>query len=788
MLKNYFKIALRHFKKNKGYAFINMIGLSLGMACAILILLWVNDEMQYDKFHKDYDHLYQVVENQTYEGKTYTFDALPGLFGPAVKQELPEIKYAARVASGSNILFSAADKNIYEEGLFTEPGFVNMFSFKLLKGDASNLLTDPTSIIITDKMAGKFFDKEEALGKTIKVNNEKLFTITGIIAEPPINSTLKFSWLASYNIYEERNAWLKQWGNNGIQTFVQLKNGADAKQVDKKLHNFITNKDTGAIAKPFLLAMKDWRLRNNFEDGKQAGGRIEYIRLFSIIGLLIIIIACINFMNLATARSEQRAREVGVRKVMGAGRGLLVRQFFGESIIMSLAAMLFAVLIVFIALPFFNTLVQKKLAFDFTEPAIWAGLPVMASLCGIIAGSYPSLYLSSFNPATVFKGLRIGKNSAALYIRKGLVVTQFVISIVLIISTIIIYRQIEHVKNRDLGYSKDHIVYIPLKGNMNAHFPAIYHDLLSTGAVKNAAISNSSVLNIGSSSGDFAWPGKIPNAQILVTMEWTSPQYISTMGMKLASGRDFYPDIAGDSSSIIINETFAKLMGKKDPVGEIIRRDEGKGRALKIIGVVKDFVYNDMYKKPDPLVIFCDTSNVSNMLVHLKNGQDVSKQLAKVEEVIKANNPGYPFEASFMDDAFNNIFKSEMLIGKLSRLFAVLTILISCIGLFGLAAYTAERRTKEIGIRKVLGATVTNMMALLSKDFLRLVVLSSIIAFPLAWWVMNKWLQDFSYRITISWWVFAVAGGLAVVIALFTVSFQAIKAAVANPVKSLRTE
>ncbi|MEP7144037.1 MAG: ABC transporter permease [Ferruginibacter sp.] len=788
MIKNYFKIALRNFRKNKGYAFINMIGLSLGMACAVLILLWVNDEMQYDKFHKDYSHLYQVVENQTYEGKTYTFPSLPGLFGPAVKQELPEIKYAARTDWGTNMLFSVGEKNIYEEGLFTDPDFLKMFSFQLLKGDVNNLLTDPTSIIITDKMAEKFFDKETALGKTIKVNNEKLFTVTGIIKDPPISSSLKFSWLTSFKSYEEKNPWLKQWGNNGIQTFVQLKNGVDPKQVDIKLHNFITGKDTQAIAKPLLLAMKDWRLRSKFEEGRQVGGRIEYIKLFSIIGLLIIIIACINFMNLATARSEQRAKEVGVRKVMGADRGLLIRQFFGESIIMSISAMLFAILIVFIALPFFNTLVQKKLAFDFTAPAVWMGLPVMALLCGVLAGSYPSLYLSSFNPVTVFKGLRLGKNSAAVYIRKGLVIIQFVISIVLIISTIIIYRQISHVKNRDLGYSKDNVIYIPLKAEMNIHFPAIYQELLATGVVENAAISNSSVINIGSSSADFEWPGKTPNSQLLVTMEWASPQFISTMGMKLVSGRDFYPDISSDSSGIIVNETFAKLMGKKDPVGEIIRRNEGKGRALKIIGVVKDFVYNDMYKKPDPLIIFCDTSNVSNMLVHLKNGQDVPRQLAKVEAVVKANNPGYPFESSFMDDSFNNIFKSEMLIGKLSRLFAILTILISCIGLFGLAAYTAERRTKEIGIRKVLGASVTNMITLLSKDFLRLVVLSSIIAFPLAWWVMSKWLQDFSYRINISWWVFAVAGALAVIIALFTVSFQAVKAAIANPVKSLRTE
>lgn len=788
MLKNYLNVALRHLKKNKGYAFINMIGLSLGMACAILILLWVNDEVKYNAFQKNYNSLYQVIENQSYEGKTYTFSALPGKFSPAIKDELPEVKYASRTDWGTNVLFSIGDKNIYETGFYADPDFLKMFSFDLIKGDTSKLLSDPTSIVITTKMAEKFFGNDDPIGKTIKVNNEKEFTIAGLVKDPPLNSTLKFSWLASFKIYEDKNPWLQQWGNNGVQTFVQLKDGADPKLLDKKLHDFISAKDTSAIAKPFLMAMKDWRLRSRYVDGKYAGGRIEYVRMFSIIGLLIIIIACINFMNLATARSEQRAKEVGVKKVLGAGRGILIRQFFGESIMMSFAAMIVAALIVFLVLPSFNTLVEKKLSFDLLNPVLLAGLPLLAIVCGAIAGSYPSLYLSSFNPATVFKGLRIGKNSTTVYVRKGLVITQFVISIMLIISTIIIYRQIEHVKDRQLGYDKENIIYMSLKKNMNEHFPSILHDLMSTGAVANAALSNSRILNIGSSSGDFSWQGKTPGSQLLVSMDWVSPQYISTTGMKLAAGRDFYTDISSDTSSIIINETFAKIIGKKDPVGDIVRRDNGKGKELKIVGVVKDFVFNDMYKSPDPLILFCDTSNVNTMLIRLKSKQDIQQQLAKVENVIKANALGYPFESRFLDEDFNGLFKSEMLIGKLSRLFAFITILISCLGLLGLAAYTAERRTKEIGIRKVLGATVTNVITLLSKDFLKLVAISAIVAFPLAWWMMHKWLQDFAYRINISLWVFVIAGGLAVIIALLTVSFQAIKAAVANPVKSLRTE
>ncbi len=786
MLKNYFKIALRQLKNNKGYSFLNVIGLSLGMACAILILLWVNDEFQYNRFHKNYPHLYQAVENQSYEGKTYTFDAMPGLFAPAIKQELPEIKYAARADWGGRALFTLGDKAIYERGFFTDPDFLKMFSFKILKGDPNTLLTDPTSVVITDKMAEKFFGKADPIGKTLKVNNDQLFTVVGLVQEPPLSSSLKFSWLASFKIYEDRNTWLRQWGNNGIQTFVQLKDGADPALVDKKFHDFISHKDTDAIAKPFLLSMNDWRLRSKFVEGKQEGGRIETVRLFSIIAILIIVIACINFMNLATARSEQRAREVGVRKAMGAARGMLVKQFFGESIILSMVAMLIAALLVWISLPSFNTLVEKKLQFDLTNPVIWAGMPLLAVLCGVLAGSYPSLYLSSFNPVTVFKGLRIGKNSVVVYIRKGLVVTQFVISIVLIISTIIIYNQIKHVKDRDLGYNTDQVMVMRLNGNLNVHFPALRNDLMATNAVVNAGISNSQVLEMGSSSGDFGWDGKNPKSQILVTTEWVNPTYIPTMGMKLKSGRNFYDDITSDSSNVIINETFAKLMGKKDPVGQLLTR--GDGRRIQIVGVVHDFIFNDMYHTPDPLVFFCDTSNVAMLLIRLKGNQDISKAVAKVEQVMKAHNPAYPFEYKFMDENFNNLFKSESLIGKLSRVFAFLTILISCLGLFGLAAYTAERRTKEIGIRKVLGATISNVIALLSKDFLRLVAIASIIAFPLAYWIMNKFLQDFAYRIQIQWWVFAIAGSLAVIIALFTVSFQAIKAAITNPVKSLRTE
>lgn len=784
MFKNYLKTALRILRKNKGFSLLNLVGLSLGMACAVLILLWVHDEMSYNKFHKNYNTLYQVIENQTYEGKTYTFSSMPGPFVPAIKTEIPEIKYASRSDWGNNSLFTLGDKSIYERGYFVEPDFLRMFSFKLKKGNPE-VLNDPTSIIVTEEMAEKFFGKDDPVGKTLKVNNDKLYTVKGVVTTPPKNSSIRFSWLAAYKTYEERNEWLREWGNNSLISYVQLKDGANPAQVNKKFYGFIQKKEAEAIARPFLLSINDWRLRSRFEEGKPAGGRIEYVRLFSIIALLIIIIACINFMNLATARSEQRAREVGVRKVMGAGRSMLVRQFMSESMVMAFAAMVIAALIVIAVLRPFNTLVEKEMEFSLGNPVISIGLPLLALVCGLLAGSYPSFYLSSFNPISIFRGMKIGKNSSVAIIRKGLVITQFVISIVLIIATIVIYQQIQHVKARQLGYDKDNVVMLSLRGNMNERFGTIKNELIATGFVRNAAKSNSRVLDLNSSSEDFEWQGKSPTMKVLVTTEWVSPEYISTMKMQLTAGRDFNPIAEQDSSNIIINETFAKIMGKENPVGEILDRE---GQQLRIVGVVKDFLYNDMYKKPDPLILFCQPSSTNRMLVSLKEGKNPQGAVAAIQAVLDKQNPGYPFEYRFMDDEFNKLFTSEMMIGKLSRLFAILTIVISCLGLFGLAAYTAERRTKEIGIRKVLGATLSNVVTLLSKDFLRLVAIAAVIAFPLAWYFMSNWLDDYAYRIKLSWWVFGLAGVLAVIIALGTVSFQAVKAALSNPVKSLRTE
>ena len=785
MLKNYLKTAFRNLWKNKTYSFLNIFGLAVGITCAGFIFLWVENEKSYNRFQAKYDNVYQVMEHQAYDGKNYTFAATPGVLAPAMKNELPGVIATARTTWQQKVLFSLGDKAIYEKGFFADSSLFDMLTLPFVQGNKERVFTQLHSLVISEKMAIKFFGKEKnIIGKTLRVDNKDEYVISGVIKDIPQNSTIQFEWLAPFKIYYDKNEWLQSWGNNGIQTFAELDNKTNIESFNNKFRNYIKSKDTSAIAMPFLFAMDDWRLRNKFEDGKQAGGRIQFVRMFSTIAWVILLIACINFMNLATARSEKRAREVGVRKVLGAGKNILIGQFIGEAIFMSFIAVLLAVAMMYLLLPAFNLLVEQKLSIGLNDPFHLFYLFAIGIICGLVAGSYPALYLSSFNPIWVFKGMKM-KGSSAAIVRKGLVVLQFTVSIVLIIGTIIIYQQVQHIKSRELGYSKDNLLQLSMQGDMQKNFSVIKQELISTGQVENAAMGNLDMLEMGSQTTNFVWEGRDLSKKILITIDIVSPEYIRTAGITIKHGRDFYPVAVNDSSSVIINETFAKMIGKDNPVGMRLSRDNSN---YTIAGVIKDFVFGDMYAKNDPLVFLVHPEIFNYLFVKIKPNAGIEQAVAKIESIIKRNNPAFPVEYEFVDESFNNLFKSEMLIGKLSRVFAVLAIIISCLGLFGLAAYTAERRTKEIGIRKVLGASVPGITRLLSKDFLQLVGISTLVAFPLAWWAMHNWLQDFAYRINIRWWVFIAAGILALFIALFTISFQSIRAAFANPVKSLRTE
>lgn len=785
MIKNYFKTAFRNLWKNKIYGSLNVFGLAIGIACAGLIFLWVEDEFSYNYNHVKKDQLYKILENQPFEGKTYTFSATPGLLAEAMKKEFPGIKNSCRLTWEEYTLFNLGEKSIYERGNYADSSIFSMFTIPFVQGKKETVFQQLHSLAISEKMAKKFFgDQKDIIGKKLKVDNKEEYVIGGVFKDLPQSSSLRFDWLSPFKIYHDKNDWLNQWNTNGTQTFVELEEKTDPGLINKKLANYLRAKDTTIVAQPFLFSMNDWRLHSKFEEGKQVGGRIQNVRTFSIIAWIILLIACINFMNLATARSEKRAREVGVRKVLGAGKKLLIAQFIGEAMIMALLSLLIAVAIIYLILPSFNSLVEKQLQIGLDNPLHLLSLILIGLICGLVAGSYPALYLSSFNPVWVFKGINL-KGSGAAFIRRGLVVLQFTISIILIIGTIIVYNQIQHIKNRDLGYNKDNVIQTGLRGDMQKNFAVIKNQLLSSGYVENVAMSNLNQLYMGSSTGNFEWEGKDPSKKVLVTQDFISPEYIKTMGIQMSKGRDFYPDAKQDSSNVIINEAFAKVIGKNNVVGTLLRQDTTK---YTIVGVIKDFVFDDMYGKSDPLIFRSYPEYFGYMYIRLKSQANVERAVDKIQTIVKSNNPGYPFDYIFVDDEFDKQFKSEMLIGKLSRIFALLAIVITCLGLFGLAAYTAERRTKEIGVRKVLGASVTGIAGLLSKDFLKLVILSSLISFPVAWWLMHNWLQNYAYRIEISWWIFIVAAALAIVIALFTISFQAIKAALSNPVKSLRTE
>jgi predicted permease len=795
MLKNFFKLTFRNLQRNKTYSFLNIFGLSIGIACAALIFLWVEDELNYDQFNTKKDSLYFIRENQKYDTYTATFGSTPAPLAPAIQAEIPGIANTCRLGGEySTRLITIGNKSMYASGSYADASLFSMFTFPFVQGNAKTAFKELHSMVITQSTAKKFFgDDKNVVGKTVRVDNKQDYVITGVLKDIPKNSTVQFEWVSPFQVwYDESKSWAQYWGNNCLSTFVELKPNVKPASVNKLLYNFIQQRESKSIARPFLWSAHDWHLRDEFDNGVQTGGgRIEYVHLFSVIAWIILLIACINFMNLATARSEKRAREVGVRKVLGAGKENLVFQFIGEAIFMAALSAVLAVIIMLLVLPAFNLLVQKNLSLNLSSPLHLTALTAITLICGLFAGSYPSLYLSSFNPVFVLKGLKL-KTGSANFIRKGLVVLQFSISIILIISTIVIYQQIQHVKSRSLGYNRNNLMQVDMNSEMTKNYAAVQQDLLNTGVVENFAVSNYNTLYGGNNTGGLVWEGKTSNNQVLISMRYVSPGFMNTVGIKILEGRDLVQtdSVQSKKLNVIITQSLEKLMGNGSAVGKTLHWDgDTSGTVVNVVGVINDYVYGDMYGKPDPVMFFCVTTrDASALYVRLKHDANVETAINKISAVIKKDNPSYPFTYHFVDDQFNQMFLNEQLISKLSRVFAALAIIISCLGLFGLAAYTAERRTKEIGIRKVLGASVSGITKLLSKDFLQLVAISCVVACPVAWWLMHNWLQNYKYRIEISWWIFLAAGISAILIALITISFQSVKAAIANPVKSLRTE
>ncbi|HVI44750.1 MAG TPA: ABC transporter permease [Chitinophaga sp.] len=784
MFRSYFKTAVRSLLRYKGYSLLNITGLAAGIVCAALICLWVEAELTYNYEFKKHDRLYHIVENQTYNGKVSTFMATPGPMAEAIVQDIPGIAHAARISSERKEVFSTGAKDLNIKGVYADVNMFDMLNISFITGSYAADFNSSSTIVIGERMARNLFGSTNVVGRTIRMNHGNDYMITGVFRNISGNTTFRFEWIGPISVELERRSFLKtSWGANSIRTYVELLPGAAVEAVNRQLYDYLGTK-VKTDTRCFLWAMNDWNLHNEFTDGRISGGRIKYVKLFSVIAIIIVVIACINFMNLSTARAEKRAREVGVRKVMGASRSRLAMQFLAESLVLSFIAVLLSVGILYLVLPLFNLVIDKQLSLQLFQPLHAGALIAIGLLTGLLAGSYPALYLSSFNPISVLKNLRLKTGSMAGLVRRGLVTVQFSISIILIIATIIVYQQISHVKSRNLGFDKDNVISLELQGSLKQHFDVVHKDLLETGLVADAALSELPMLQMWNNSGSYSWKGKREDQDLLVTFEGVSPQFLSTMNIQIKEGRNFRTSGGADSNSVIINRAMATQMGAEGRLGGIITND----RQFEIVGIVEDFLYNDMYAPGAPFLFLSDNNRARWLNIRFKQGADRMKAVAAAQQVITAVNPGYPFEFNFVDEAFNKEFRAEMLTGGLATIFSCLAIFISCLGLFGLAAYTAERRTKEIGIRKVMGASVAGLVKLLSSEFVKLVAISCLIAFPAAWWLMDHWLQQYQYHVNISWWVFGAAGITALLIALLTVSYQAMRAALMNPVVSLRAE
>ncbi|MEO6720376.1 MAG: ABC transporter permease [Ferruginibacter sp.] len=807
MLRNYFKTAWRNLIRSKAYSAINIGGLAAGMAVAILIGLWIYDEVSFNKYHKNYDNIAQVWAGGTDPGTGIIdgSEALQFPMGAVLKTNYKRyFKHVLMAWWIGDYTLSTTDKKITKKGEFIEAGAPEMLSLKMLKGTYAGL-SDPNSIILSRSTAEAIFGKDDPMNKSLKIDNRISVNVTGVYEDLPKNNRFaEVQFFSTWAIWVSSNSWIKanenEWDNRSFNIYVQIQPNTSMESVNAGFKDFFLKNTPQKFQKdiekykPFvqLVPMSTWHLFSEFKDGKPATGRITFVWLFGIAGAFVLLLACINFINLSTARSEKRAREVGVRKAIGSGKRSLVLQFLSESFLVVIIAFVLSVVLLLLSLNWFNELADKNMSLPFSNPVFWIILVSFIVLTGFMAGLYPAFYLSSFQPVKVLKGtFRMGRFSALP--RKVLVVVQFSVSVILIIGTIIVYQQIQHARNRPVGYNREGLVTLPMNDpNYQGKYDVLKTELINTGAVSDMAFSTNPLTAVYNNSGGFSWEGWDPQRDNDFAVCNVTHDFGKTVGWQFTAGRDFSKDFAFDSSALIITETAAKYMGLKSPVGTTVKHSNGRDpeQSWKIIGVIKDMVMQSPYEPVKQTFFFLDYKYEASSQITIKIKPTVSASAAvpKIESVFKKVVPSASFDYKFVDDEYAQKFSQEERIGKLSRFFALLAIFISCLGLFGLASFVAEQRTKEIGIRKVIGASVFNLWKLLSKDFVLLVIISCVIAIPVAYYYMQGWLQKYQYRTTISWWIFAAAIGGALLITLLTVSFQAIKAAITNPVKSLRTE
>lgn len=783
MFQNYLKIAWRNLFRHKGFAFSNLLGLTIGMTCSIFIFLWVHDELSYDRFHTHYNDIYQIAANRDFKNQVLTDKNMVFPLARALNSGgYTGIKYAVETTYPEDHVFEYRDTRIKKNGYTVSEHFFDVFTWKFLRGNAAAALADPNSIVLTVSAANTFFGEEDPLNKVLRMDNDVNMKVTAVVADPPDNSTFKFDFVRLFN-YSLMQRDLSEWQNSSWNVFVLASPGSSAAQVEKAANEVMQAHNPERISTYFAFPMRRWRLYSDFADGKNTGGMIEYVRLFTGIAIIILLIACINFMNLSTARSEKRAKEVGIRKTLGSDRRQLQWQFILESIILTCIAFVFSVLLVLLLLPAFNTMVNKTLTINPGDPVFWAGIAGIILFTGVVAGSYPAFYLSSFNPVKVLKGSFLAGRKAVLP-RRVLVTAQFVISILLISATIIVYRQLQYVKNRDLGYNPNNLIMLPQTGDLGRNYEALKNDLLNTGLVASVTRTLSPVTDVWWKSASPDWEGKPAGSSIIFSGQTVDKDYTQTFGVRIIEGRDFSGTPA-DSANMLLNKAAVEVMHLVNPVGRLLRYGS---RQYTVIGVTENVVMESPYKPVDPLMVYYRPKSTGIITIRLNKGAAPQKAIAAMETLVKKHSPSSVFDYSFVDREFGKKFLTEELISKITDIFAGLAIFICCLGLAGLASFTIEKRVREIGIRKVLGASVTQLLLLISKEFLRLVGLAFVIAVPVTWWAMHNWLEKYTFRIAVEPWIFLLVGGIILLLTLAVVALNTMSAALRNPVKSLRTE
>ena len=792
MFTNYLKVAYRALRQNKSFSILNILGLSLGIVCSLLILLWVEDERSFDSFHKNSSRLYAFYEREISPEKVEADYENPAPLGEELKRTIPEVDLAVSTDWDDDFTFQGAGRTMKAKGGYAGQDFFTMFSFPLLQGTAAHALSKPEDITISKTLAIKLFGSVgEAMGKTLRRDQKgswKNFVVRAVFDDPPQNSSLHFEFLINWQAFYEEHPWMEQWDNSGPLTIALLKPGANPGLVAAKVKHMLdkagSDHTPGYRIELIMQPFSEMYLHSGFKDGYNSGGRIEYVRLFSLVAVFILLIACINFMNLTTARSMRRAREIGVRKVIGAGRGSLIGQFLGEAVLLAFLAMLVALVALWFLLPAFNSITGKQIMLPSSSGLFWLQLVGLTLLIGCISGSYPAVYLSSFRPVAVLKGV-VKSGTGAAFLRKALVVFQFTLSIILIIGTIVVTRQVKFIQGMNLGYDRQALLSIPIEGDLIQHYGLFKQEALGLPGIQEVSCMSEQPTDIDNGTVAVDWEGKPSSFKPSFSYVMVGLGFTQTMKSQLLTGRDFSSAFPTDSTAFILNQQAVDLMGFKDPIGKELHM---WARTGKIIGVIKDFHFGSVQESVKPLILlYNEKFNDGNILVRTKPGQTAGA-IAGLRQICRQLNPAFPFSYQFSDAAYNKLYKSEMVIGTLSNYFAFLAILISCLGLLGLAIFTAEQRTKEIGIRKVLGAGAGQLFVLLARDFLLLVLLACIIASPIAAWGMQRWLDDYAYHTPLSGSIFVMAGLLAFFIALMTVSFHSIRTALANPVKSLKAE